>query len=169
MGGTSFTTTTTHVARVFLERWLNLKESTVKTANEWATQKSAHSYIFSTGCCGAEILRTHGTNDNWHQLGGEFPRISPDQADLMIITGTISLKQAQILKAAYQRMPKPNRVICFGACASSGGLYQNYATVSNVGKIVPVDVYLPGCPPSITAMLETLARPQGTSIEESSK
>jgi NADH-quinone oxidoreductase subunit B len=90
------------------------------------------------------------------RFGAEFPRFSPRQADLLLVVGTINMKQAPILKRVYEQMCEPKWVVAFGVCASSGGFYDNYAVLQGIDRILPVDVYIPGCPPRPEQVLDAL-------------
>jgi NADH-quinone oxidoreductase subunit B len=94
------------------------------------------------------------------RFGAALPRFTPRQADLLWVVGTITHKQAPVLRRVYEQMAEPKWVIAFGACASSGGFYDNYATVAGVDKIVPVDMYIPGCPPRPETVIDALLRLQ---------
>jgi len=113
----------------------------------WARKWSLFQYPFVTACCGMEFMSTMCSKFDLARFGAEFPRFTPRQADFLIVVGTVSHKQAPILRRVYQQMCLPKWVIAFGACASSGGFYDNYATVQGIDKVIPVDVFIPGCPP----------------------
>ncbi len=123
----------------------------------WARKYSLFQYPFVTACCGMEFMSLNGPRfDGLARFGAEAPRFSPRQADLMWVVGTISQKQAPALKRIYEQMCDPKWVVAFGTCASCGGFYDNYTTVPGVDRIVPVDVYIPGCPPRPEAVIDGL-------------
>jgi NADH-quinone oxidoreductase subunit B len=103
-----------------------------------------------------EFMATWGSHYDVARFGAEFPRFSPRQSDLLMVVGTINHKIAPIMKRVYDQMCEPKWVIAFGACASSGGFYRNYATVQGIDRVIPVDVYIAGCPPRPEAVLEGL-------------
>ena len=113
----------------------------------WGRKYSIFPYPFVTACCGMEYMAMSMNRYDLDRFGAAFPRFSPRQADLLLIVGTINIKQAPVLRRIYDQMADPKWVLAFGACASSGGFYDNYAVVQGADRIVPVDVYVPGCPP----------------------
>ena len=126
----------------------------------WARKYSLFQYPFVTACCGMEFMAVAAARYDLDRFGAALPRFSPRQADLLMVVGTVNCKQAPILQRVYQQMADPKWVIAFGVCASSGGFYDNYATVQGIDRIIPVDVYIPGCPPRPEAMLDGLMKLQ---------
>jgi len=122
----------------------------------WAQKYSLFMYPFVTACCGMEFMGVSGPRYDFSRFGSEAPRFSPRQSDLLWVVGTISQRQAPILRRIHEQMAGPKWVLAFGTCASSGGFYDNYATVPGIDKIVPCDVYVPGCPPRPEAVLDGL-------------
>jgi NADH-quinone oxidoreductase subunit B len=122
----------------------------------WARKYSLMAYPFVTACCGMEFFSVWAGRYDIARFGAEAPRFSPRQSDLLWVVGTISQRQAPVLKRIYEQMMDPKWVIAFGTCASCGGFYDNYATVSGIDKIVPCDVYIPGCPPRPEQALDGL-------------
>ena len=138
----------------WIKRLLNAKGP--QTAVNWSRKNSLFQYPFVTACCGMEFMSVSCSRYDIARFGAEFPRFSPRQADLLIVVGTVVQKQAPILRPVYDQMAEPKWVIAFGACASTGGFYQNYAVVDGIDNIVPVDVYIPGCPPRPEQVLDGL-------------
>lgn len=122
----------------------------------WARKFSLFQYPFATACCGMEFFAVASPRYDLARFGAEAPRFSPRQSDVLWVVGTISQRQGPVLKRIYEQMTEPKWVIAFGTCASCGGFYDNYATIPGVDKIVPVDVYIPGCPPRPEAVLDGL-------------
>ncbi len=122
----------------------------------WARRYSLFTYPFATACCGMEYMSVAASRYDIARFGAEFTRFSPRQADLLMVTGTVNLKQAPILKRVYEQMCEPKWVVAFGVCASSGGFYDNYAVLQGIDRIIPVDVYIPGCPPRPEQVLDAL-------------
>lgn len=126
----------------------------------WCRKYSLFAYPFVTACCGMEFMSVSCSHYDTDRFGAALPRFTPRQADLLWVVGTITHKQAPVLKRVYEQMLEPKWVIAFGACASTGGFYDNYATVAGVDKIIPVDMYIPGCPPRPEAILDALIKLQ---------
>ena len=120
----------------------------------WARKYSLFQYPFVTACCGMEYMTVASARYDLDRFGAALPRFSPRQADLLMVVGTVNVKQGPILRRVYEQMADPKWVIAFGVCASSGGFYDNYATVQGIDRIVPVDVYIPGCPPRPEQVLD---------------
>lgn len=113
----------------------------------WARKRSMWPFGFGLACCAIEMISTFSPKYDLARYGMEVMRASPRQADLMIVAGRVSNKMAPVVKRLYEQMPNPKWVISMGACASTGGVFNNYAILQGVDKIIPVDVYVPGCPP----------------------
>ncbi|MBF0313441.1 MAG: NADH-quinone oxidoreductase subunit NuoB [Oligoflexia bacterium] len=126
----------------------------------WARKFSIFPYPFVTACCGMEFMSVASTLYDTDRFGAALPRFSPRQSDLLMVVGTVSHKQAPIVKKIYDQMCSPKWVIAFGACAVSGGVYQNYATLKGLDKIIPVDVYIPGCPPRPETVIDAIIKLQ---------
>lgn len=118
-----------------------------------ARKNSIWPALFGLACCAIEMMATSGSRFDLARYGSEVFRASPRQSDLMIVAGRVSLKMAPVLRQIYDQMPDPKWVISMGACASCGGVFNNYAIVQGVDKIVPVDVYVAGCPPTPEALI----------------
>lgn len=140
----------------------------LNTAISWARESSMWPYVFGTACCAIEFMSTASSKYDISRFGAEVVRFSPRQADLMVVAGTISYKQAPILKRIYDQMTEPKWVISMGACACSGGFYDNYTTLQGIDDIVPVDVYVAGCPPRPEALLDALMEIQKLQREQES-
>ena len=134
--------------------------TTVDAVVNWGRKYSFFLYPFVTACCGMEFMSAAGPRYDLDRFGAALPRFSPRQADLLMVVGTISHRQAPILKKVYDQMAEPKWVVAFGACTCSGGPYNNYSTVQGIDTIVPVDIYIPGCPPRPEAVLDGLLKLQ---------
>ena len=133
---------------------------TIDTILNWCREYSLWPYPFGTACCAIEFMAVAASHYDLSRFGAEVIRFSPRQADVVIVSGTISEKMAPILKKIYDQVCEPKWVIAHGACACSGGIYDNYCTVQGIDTIIPVDVYIPGCPPTPEALLDGLIKLQ---------
>jgi NADH-quinone oxidoreductase subunit B len=138
------------------EETMGLLGKMVSKGLGWARKYSLFTYPFATACCGMEFMSVAASRYDIARFGAEFPRFSPRQADLLMVVGTINMKQAPILKRVYEQMCEPKWVVAFGVCASSGGFYDNYAVLQGIDRVIPVDVYIPGCPPRPEQVLDAL-------------
>lgn len=120
----------------------------------WGRKNSLWPLPYGTACCGIEFMSVIGPRYDIARFGAETVRFSPRQSDLMIIAGTINEKMAPVLRHVYEQMLEPKYVIAMGACASSGGFYRAYHVLQGADKVVPVDVYVPGCPPTPEAVID---------------
>jgi len=125
----------------------NIITTTIGKVIGWGRGNSVWPAQFGLACCAIEMMHIAGARNDIARFGSEAFRASPRQSDLMIVSGRVSQKMAPVLRQVYDQMPDPKWVISMGACASTGGVFNNYALVQGVDKIVPVDVYVPGCPP----------------------
>ena len=119
----------------------------------WARKNSLWPYPFGTACCGIEYMAVVGPKHDISRFGAEVVRFSPRQSDLMIVAGTITEKMAPVIKKIWDQMPNPKWCMAMGACASSGGFYRAYHVLQGVDRIIPVDVYVAGCPPTPEAVI----------------
>jgi len=127
--------------------------TTLQKAVNWARTRSMWPATFGLACCAIEMMATGAAHHDLARFGMEVFRASPRQADLMIVAGRVSQKMAPVLRQVYDQMPDPKWVISMGACASTGGMFNNYALVQGVDQVVPVDVYVPGCPPGPQSLM----------------
>jgi NADH-quinone oxidoreductase subunit B len=159
----------------------NVITTSVDQVFNWARQSSVWPLTFGLACCAIEMIASSTSRFDIARFGAEVFRPSPRQSDLMIVAGTVSLKMAPVLKRIWDQMPEPKWSIAMGACASVGGPFNTYAVLQGVDKIVPVDVYVTGCPPrpenlfyalmklqdKIDAMSSLVKRPTEVRLEES--
>ncbi|MBI5815826.1 MAG: NADH-quinone oxidoreductase subunit NuoB [Nitrospinae bacterium] len=132
----------------------------------WGRKYSFFLYPFVTACCGMEFMSVAGPRYDLDRFGAALPRFSPRQADLLMVVGTISHRQAPILVKVYNQMTEPKWVFAFGTCTVSGGMYDNYATVQGIDTLIPVDVYVPGCPPRPEMVIDGLIKLQQKVVAE---
>lgn len=138
----------------------NIVTAKVDQFLNWGRASSLWYMLFGLACCGIELMQTGGPRADLDRFGS-VPRASPRQSDLMIVAGTLTYKMALRTKVLYDQMPEPKYVISMGSCATCGGLFQPaYSVVKGVDKIIPVDVYVPGCPPRPEALTEGLLKIQ---------
>jgi len=132
--------------------------TSVEKLSNWARKSSFWGATFGLACCAIEMMAAGGPHYDLGRWGMEVFRASPRQADLMIVAGRVSQKMAPVVRQIYDQMPEPRSVISMGVCASSGGMFNNYAIVQGVDHIVPVDIYLPGCPPRPEMLIDAILK-----------
>jgi NADH-quinone oxidoreductase subunit B len=126
----------------------SLVTTRLRQAVNWGRKYSLWPIPYGTACCAIEFMAAVSSYHDLSRFGAELVRFSPRQSDLMIVAGTISYKQAPILKTIYAQMCEPKWVVAMGVCASSGGFYKNYGTLQGIDRVIPTDIYVAGCPPT---------------------
>ena len=138
----------------------NVMTTKVDAMVGWARKNSLWPMPFGTACCAIELMATLASRFDLARFGAEAIRFSPRQSDLLVVSGRVSIKMMPVLKKIYDQMPEPKWVISMGACASSGGVFNTYTLVQGVDQYIPVDVYIPGCPPRPENVIQALLKIQ---------
>lgn len=148
----------------------NIVITQVDAAINWMRKNSLWPMPMGLACCAIELMATASSRFDISRFGAEVMRFSPRQSDVMIVAGTVTYKMALAVKRVWDQMPEPKWCIAMGACASSGGMYRSYAVLQGIDQLIPVDVYISGCPPRPEALIEGLMKLQEkVSAEESTK
>jgi NADH-quinone oxidoreductase subunit B len=158
-------TATLEEAAAAAEQWKG--PNALEKVADWARMHSLWPMPFATACCAIEFMGAACSYNDFSRFGAEVMRFSPRQADLMLVCGTITNKMAPVLRRIYDQMAEPKWVIAMGACASSGGMFNSYSVLQGVDRIIPVDLYVPGCPPRPEALLYAILELQKQIATES--
>jgi NADH-quinone oxidoreductase subunit B len=134
--------------------------TTLDAVINWGRKNSLWPMPFGTACCAIEFMCVLGPKYDMGRFGAEAMRFSPRQSDLLIVAGRVNIKMIRILQMIYRQMPDPKWVISMGACASSGGVFDTYSTIQGIDNFIPVDVYVPGCPPRPETVIDAVMKLQ---------
>lgn len=140
--------------------------TTLEEAVSWCRKNSLWPMPYGTSCCGIEMMSTLSGHYDLSRFGAEVVRFSPRQADLLIVAGTITTKMAPVLRNIYDQMCEPKWVIAMGACSSSGGIFNTYSVLQGIDEIMPVDIYVPGCPPIPEGLITAVLKIQDNIIKD---
>ena len=157
---------TTSGGRTRLDAALNWFRSNLDAGANWGRKNSLWPMPMGLACCAIELMAAGASRFDISRFGAEVMRFSPRQSDVMIVSGTVTYKMALAVKRIYEQMPEPKWVIAMGACASTGGMYRSYAVLQGVDRILPVNVYVAGCPPRPEALLDALIKLQNLVAKE---
>jgi NADH-quinone oxidoreductase subunit B len=143
--------------------------STIETIVNWGRKNSLWPLPFGTACCAIEFMSLMTSRYDFSRYGAEAMRFSPRQSDLMMVLGTVTNKQAPVLRKIFAQMSEPKWVLCVGACACSGGIYRSYANLQGIDRVIPVDIYVPGCPPRPEAIIKGATELQAKMMRQGTK
>jgi len=146
--------------------WLT---TTIETVVNWGRKNSLWPLPFGVACCAIEFMSLMTCRYDFSRFGAEAMRFSPRQADMMLVLGTITNKQAAVIRRIFAQMTEPKWVVCVGACASTGGIYRTYGTLQGIDRVIPVDIYVPGCPPRPEAIIKGAVELQAKMMKEGFK